>query len=83
MEGVWNSVPEFPQFKDLTLEEKPVLDAVFNRFPPLISEFTHTNLFIWRYKYQLKITHLGGFLCLLADQGQDSFSFLRLAGEIW
>ncbi len=75
MEDLWRNVPEFPQFKDLSLEEKPLFGALFNLFPPLISEFTFTNLFIWRDAYQLKISRLKKFLCLLSDQGRDSFFF--------
>jgi hypothetical protein len=42
MEGV----PKFPQFKDLSLEEKPIFDVAFKQSTPLISEFTFTNLFM-------------------------------------
>jgi len=75
MEELWKIVPEFAQFKDLSLEEKPLFDALFNLFPPIISEFTFTNLFIWRHAYQLKISCLNNFLCLLSDQGENSFFF--------
>ncbi len=75
MEDLWKNVPEFPQFKDLSLEEKPLFDTLFNLFPPVISEFTFTNLFIWRYAYQLKISRFKNFLCLLSDRGEKSFFF--------
>jgi hypothetical protein len=75
MEDLWRSVPEFPQFKDLSLDERPIFDATFDRFPPVISEFTFTNLFIWRHAYQIKISRLQNFLCLLADKGETSFFF--------
>jgi uncharacterized protein len=75
MEDLWKKIPEFPQFKDFSLEEKPLLEAAFLKFPPVISEFTFTNLFIWRQVYQLSISHLKGFLCLLSDRGDASFFF--------
>ncbi len=75
MEELWKIIPEFAQFKDLSLEEKPLFDALFNLFPPFISEFTFTNLFIWRHAYQLKISRLKNFLCLLSDRGENSFFF--------
>jgi len=75
MEELWKIVPEFVQFKDLSLEEKPLFDTVFNLFPPVISEFTFTNLFIWRHAYQLKISRLKNLLCLLSDRGENSFFF--------
>jgi hypothetical protein len=75
MEELWKVVPEFAQFKDLSLEEKLLFDTLFDLFPPVISEFTFTNLFIWRHAYQLKISRLKNFLCLLSDQGENSFFF--------
>ena len=75
MKELWRNIPEFPQFKDFSLEEKSLFDEAFNRIPPVISEFTFTNLFIWRYAYQIKISRLQNFLCLLADQGERSFFF--------
>jgi hypothetical protein len=75
MDEFWKTVPELPQFKDLSLEEKPLLDEAFSRFPPVISEFTFTNLFIWRHAYQIKISRFKDFLCLLADKEENSFFF--------
>jgi len=75
MEDLWRNVPEFPQFRDLSPEDKSILDLAFTQFPPVISEFTFTNLFIWRHAYQLKIGRFKNFLCLLSDQGGESFFF--------
>ena len=73
MEEIWRGVTEFPQFKDLSLEEKPIFDELFSRFPPMISEYTFTNLFIWRHAYQIKISRFQNLLCLLSAQGKNSF----------
>ncbi len=75
MEDLWRNVPAFPQFKDLSLEERALIESAFLRFPPSISEFTFTNLFIWRHAYQLKISRLQDFICLLSDKGETSFFF--------
>jgi hypothetical protein len=75
MEDLWRNVPAFPQFKDLSLEERALIEAAFLRFPPSISEFTFTNLFIWRHAYQLKICRLQDFICLLSDKAETSFFF--------
>ena len=75
MEDLWKKIPEFPQLKEFSLEEKPLIEEAFNKFPPVISEFTFTNLFIWRHAYQLKISHLNNFVCLLSDKGAQSFFF--------
>jgi len=75
MEELWKSVPEITRFKELSLEEKPLFDKLFDLFPPVISEFTFTNLFIWRHCYQFKLGRLKNFLCVLSDQGDNSFFF--------
>ncbi len=75
MENVWKGIPQIPHFKDLSLEEKPLLDMAFIQFPPVISEFTFTNLFIWRHAYHLKISCFQNFICLLSDNGEKSFFF--------
>ncbi|MGQ9645386.1 MAG: DUF2156 domain-containing protein [Thermodesulfobacteriota bacterium] len=75
MEALWKKIPEFPQFKDFSLEEKPLLEAAFLRFPPVISEYTFTNLFIWRQAYQVSISRFKGFICLLSNKGEQSFFF--------
>jgi hypothetical protein len=75
MDALWRGVPEFPQFKELTLEDKPLFDKLFTQFPPQISEFTYTNLFIWRNCYQSGISRFHNFLCLFSQQGENSFFF--------
>jgi hypothetical protein len=75
MDDLWDGVPEFPQFRDLTVEDKPLFDQLFTRFPPVISEFTFTNLFIWRVAYRIKISRFRNLLSLLSEQGELSFFF--------
>ncbi len=75
MDDLWEGVPEFPRFNDLTLEDKPLFDQLFTRFPPVISELTFTNLFIWRRVYRTQVSRFGNLLCLLSERGQDSFFF--------
>ncbi len=75
MDELWGGVPDFPQFRGLTLEDKPLFRQVFAQFPPQISEFTFTNLFIWRHSYEMKISRFQSFLCLLSDRGENSFFF--------
>ncbi|OGP89776.1 MAG: hypothetical protein A2157_19470 [Deltaproteobacteria bacterium RBG_16_47_11] len=75
MDDSWGDVPEFPQVNDLTLEDKPLFDQLFTRFPPVISELTFTNLFIWRRAYQTKISRFRNLLCLLSEQGKNMFFF--------
>ena len=75
MDELWSAVPEFPRFRGLSLEDKPLFRQVFAQFPPQISEFTFTNLFIWRDCYQIKVSRFRNFLCLLSEKGESSFFF--------
>jgi len=80
METLWRNVPEFPHFRDLSPEDKPLFDTLFKQYPPSISELTFTNLFIWRLPYRLKMSRLQNSLCLLADLKDHPF-FFPLLGE--
>ncbi|MCX8117883.1 MAG: phosphatidylglycerol lysyltransferase domain-containing protein [Desulfobacterota bacterium] len=74
-EALWREVPEFPGTQALGFEHKPLLTHLFRTYPPLISEFTFTNLFIWRQAYRIQLSRYRGFLCLLAEKGGSSFFF--------
>jgi len=39
-------------FKELEFEDKKIFDECFHQDPPRISEFTFTNLFMWRHQYR-------------------------------
>lgn len=72
------NIPEFPDLAPLGLDHKPVLDAVFSDLKPAISEFTFTNLYIWRHAYSTRVTRFGeDAICLLAwrPDPEDSFVF--------
>ncbi|MGD0978019.1 MAG: phosphatidylglycerol lysyltransferase domain-containing protein [Candidatus Bathyarchaeia archaeon] len=42
-----NDLPEFPEFRKLTFEDKALLEALFKEMQPQISELTFTNLYVW------------------------------------
>ncbi len=67
MEDLWKTVPTFLQFKELDLEDKPLFDALFTQFLPVNSEYTFTNLFMWRHAYNIKVSRLQGFSRCFAD----------------
>ncbi len=61
-------VPIFPSLRPLTIEDKPLFGEAFRINPPLISEFTFTNLYAWREPYNLKISSLDSALILRSDK---------------
>ena len=63
-------------FEPLSLAHQGLVDDFFRRFPPQISEFTFTNLFIWRHYYQFRVSVVHDFLTLLGQPpGSAPFLF--------
>ena len=70
------SIPEFPDFAPIDLGHKPEVDEVFTRIEPAISEFTFTNLFIWRFYYNISVSKMLGHLLFLAQpSGKQPFFY--------
>lgn len=54
---IWNcmqATPHYPDFKPLSLEDRDQITACLRRSPPVTSELTFTNLFMWRYHYNFQ-----------------------------
>jgi hypothetical protein len=43
--------PQFPEFKPIQLEDRDLIQELLRRYQPDTSEWTFTNLFIWRSHY--------------------------------
>ncbi len=70
------TIPEFPQFVPISLEHKPEVDRGFAQIEPAISEFTFTNLFMWRYYYNISVSKLQGHILFLAQPpGKQPFFY--------
>jgi uncharacterized protein len=46
--------PEFPRFRPLELNDKPVIQPYLAAYRPQTSEWTFTNLFMWRQHYRFQ-----------------------------
>ena len=62
-------IPEFPNSREILIEDKPVFDKIFAENPPEISAYTFTNLFAWRYAYRTTISLLNGFIIVCHNSG--------------
>lgn len=71
-----DSIPQFPGLAPLDLTHKPALDAAFARLRPQISEFTFTNLYIWRHAYGAMITRFDAVIFLLSWRADPEDSFV-------
>lgn len=54
--------------KAIELADKPLFNEYFKKFPPHISEFTFTNLFIWRDHYELLFKEYKDHLILFSSE---------------
>ncbi len=69
-----NLLPNFPEFDEISLKNQPAVDWFLKQYPPDISEYTFTNLFIWRMARPIKFSLLEENLCVLAqDSHGDTF----------
>lgn len=59
-------VPEFPQFKPIALEDRNVLQEIIWKYQPQTSEWTFTNLFLWRYHYDFQWSIYQDWLIVLS-----------------
>ena len=77
-------IPEFfEQFNIIQLEDKQIFDEYFIKFPPEISEYTFTNLFMWRNYYQFRWIQQGNQLILLSFKNPEFITAFPPIGDNW
>ncbi len=54
----------FPVFQPVDISQNALFARAFKEDPPLISEFTFTNIFSWRQAYKTSVSSLDGFIIL-------------------
>jgi hypothetical protein len=59
-------IPAYPESRPLDIEDKQLLDDLFRRLQPRISEFTFANLYLFRLAHEYRLTMLGDALVILA-----------------
>jgi uncharacterized protein len=70
--------PKFPEFKDFEIQDRDFIQAILNKYQPQTSEWTFTNLFIWRNHYKFQwTTYQNNLVVLCANNG---FYFLSPIG---
>ncbi|MFA6282445.1 MAG: phosphatidylglycerol lysyltransferase domain-containing protein [Candidatus Omnitrophota bacterium] len=71
-------IKTYPEFQPLEKEHKPLFDELFQKTPPVISEFTFTNLYSWRNVYKISISSLDGFILLLSEEDNKKSFFMPM-----
>ena len=76
-------IPHYPESRGLMLDDKPLLDAMFQRLQPRISEFTFAGLFLFRNAHAYRLARVGESLVILGRGYDDTEYFLPpLFGDI-
>jgi len=67
-------IPIFPEFKPIEIADREPLENYFREHPPLVSEFTFTNLLGWQKVHNYQISkYKDGFLVLKESKAKLSF----------
>lgn len=73
-------ITKYPEFENINIEHKEAFDAAFKARPPVISEFTFTNIYSWKQAYNFKVSYLGGLL-ILSSEDKTGTHFFEPAGK--
>ncbi len=76
-------IPSFPVLRPLEWNDKSLLGRLFTSYPPVISEYTFTNLFAWRKAYDFCLSRLEGAVLVVSRRRErlDIFDPLCPASE--
>jgi uncharacterized protein len=72
--------PIFPHFKPLGIEDRAVFAEILKAYGPETSEWTFTNLFIWRSHYGFEWSIYKDQLLLICTEGEDNFYAMQPIG---
>lgn len=73
-------IPEFPQFRPIELEDREVMGEIIWKYQPQTSEWTFTNLFIWRSHYGFQWSLYRDWLLVLNTADRQGPFFLLPIG---
>jgi hypothetical protein len=72
--------PEFPELKPIELEDRDFIQEVLGKYHPQTSEWTFTNLFIWRSHYGFHWSRYWDWLLVLCATPTNGFYALQPVG---
>jgi hypothetical protein len=71
---------KFPEFKPLELEDRDFIQEILRRYQPQTSEWTFTNLFIWRSHYRFRWSSYRDWLLVLCTASPNGLYALQPVG---
>jgi hypothetical protein len=76
-------IPRYPESRPLLLGDKQLLDRIFARLQPRISEFAFANLYLFRLAHSYSVTMVGNALLLLGrGYGGEPYFLPPLTGNV-
>ncbi len=57
------------ELKNICIDDKPIFDRYFKENDGINSEYTFTNMFMWRNSYNIRYALIDGFLCIFSKHG--------------
>jgi len=70
-------IPLFSEFREINYKDKKVLNRAFKVYQPRISEYTFTNLFVWRKTNKVLFSQIGDVI-LIKRKNKNSDEFFLL-----
>jgi len=74
-------LPEFPEFKHVDLEDRDIIQEILHSYKPRTSEWTFTNLFIWRNHYNLQWSIYKDWLLVYCKEDNDIYMMQPIGPE--
>jgi hypothetical protein len=74
------TLPEFPEFKEVELEDRDVFRSFLDGYPVEVCELNFGNAFIWRHYDHPRYTTIRGSLCILFSPPDEPPYFLQPVG---
>jgi hypothetical protein len=56
------TIPQFPEEREILLEDKPLFDTILHSWQPEVSAYTFTNIFAWRKPYNARLSMVNDLL---------------------
>lgn len=76
-------IPRYPAGRELDINDKPLLDDIFDRLQPKVSELAFANLYLFRTAHDYRLATVGDALVVLGKgYGGDEYFLPPLTGDI-
>jgi len=75
-----SGVPEFPYFKTIELGDRSIFLDILKQYQPEVSEYSFTNLFIWRAYYKFQWAMFKDWIMIVCQNSQDSIYAMQPVG---